>query len=592
MRPHECLPIQRPSEHDPGPVYFYENIVKPLTKDFCRIMTNGLTIDQNAVEELRETVTNVLSEVENTLSQNSTIKDFQAYMYPKKFAEYKAEIEKSMRDIDYYIKPYKHESIPHRTYVVNHRLESIGASDTIRNKWTVSDLKKANEYLGDIFLDKVLNKSITQEEARPGMLKLAFDKLEIWNKPRYSKIDSATPESLLPKFNPGSNLQLRNLFEFLEVEPIAFSKTSGEASWNRASVEEVFYRTEDGPVKEVLQAIIDYSFSNIISTNFVAGFDKFIINGKLHGNLKLLGAKSARPTSNSVNLLNMPSTGSIYAKPLKKCFTAPEGYLIASSDFGQLEDRVIANLTEDTGKCNIFLKDLDSHCYNALGYSREDIAKHIDLVNDMVIDTKAFKKEVSQGNKDLKAIRQNSKPKTFKLSYGGFPDSDKGGAITQEIFDRYHNELYPGITKTKEEVLSQAKLDGYVHLGLGWRIYSDDIEKDSRTLWNACSQFWSILTLIAINEIHYRIDAMGYSNDVIVTSTIYDSIYFIVKKDPTIVKWLNDNLIPIMTKDFMENQIIKNTAELCVGTTWADVEDIELPNNCSLEHIRDLPLFK
>ena len=32
--PHDILPIRPPSEFDPGPAYFYENVVSPLVKDF------------------------------------------------------------------------------------------------------------------------------------------------------------------------------------------------------------------------------------------------------------------------------------------------------------------------------------------------------------------------------------------------------------------------------------------------------------------------------------------------------------------------------------------------------------------------------
>jgi hypothetical protein len=181
----------------------------------------------------------------------------------------------------------------------------------------------------------------------------------------------------------------------------------------------------------------------------------------------------------------MPSTGSVYSKPIKKCFIAPPGYVIFSIDFSSLEDRVLTCLTRDPGKLAIYDKDLDGHCYSSLGYNPDQIYKHIPRSGDLALDAIEYKKQVDAGNKELKELRQASKPITFKLAYLGTPDYERGGAITKEIYDGYHNVLYPNIMKqVNEYILPTVKEQGDIHLGLGFYIKSDKPDKDVRTLNN------------------------------------------------------------------------------------------------------------
>ncbi len=291
-------------------------------------------------------------------------------------------------------------------------------------------------------------------------------------------------------------------------------------------------------------------------------------------------------------MLNSPSTRSIFAKPVKRCLVAPQDHLIYAIDLSALEDRVMASLSRDTNKCAVFTDGLDGHCLNALGYFREEVAEHMPLTGDTVTDVKKFFELQENGHKELQAIRQKGKPATFGLSYGSYPPKVADTlriplAEAEQIFDRYHNVLYSGITDYRENyVLPTTEQNGKLHLGLGCYISSDNPRRDIRTLNNASCQFWSIVTALTINKIHQLIDDAGLQDDIKCISTIYDSIYFTVKEEPELIQWLNDTIVPIITQDFMENQTIPNEAAGEIGYDWASLKLV--PNNSSLQDIKDI----
>ncbi len=175
------------------------------------------------------------------------------------------------------------------------------------------------------------------------------------------------------------------------------------------------------------------------------------------------------------------------------------------------------------------------------------------------------------------------------LQYGAYPpkiaESIKCSIEeAQSIFDRYHGELYSNVTKFREEVvLPAARANGEVHMGLGAKILTDDPKKDERTLVNSCSQYWSLLTLFAINKLHQAIDDAGLSTSIIVTNTIYDAIYGEIDNDPELVYWLNQTLPAIMVQPFIEGEIVHNEADLEVGLDWASF--VKISNSATLEDI-------
>lgn len=601
--PIDLLPLEEPRNEEFPLGWFYDNVAHPLIEDTVRIMQNGLPIDLNRVHELELRLDTILEKVQDTINNNQHILNFLEQKFPTVADDLQTEIESKMRSSDHYLKEFNPSNMVHRSFYmliyIEHNAEQmfdvITPLDEVLPgvpKWSVRDVKPYTDTSRD--LERLLKKTIkpTDPIAMEAMSRFATMKADIWNRSYKDQVLNISYETVMKPFNPGSSDQKREFFRYMHIDPLEFSKDTGEASWGREVIEELQSTESDEVLLELYQAFIDHSFAAIVRNNFINAFYKYTVDGRLYGQYKLLGAKSGRYTSNSPNMLNAPSTKSIYAKPIKRCFIAPEGYIIYAIDYSALEDRVIASLTKDENKCNIFLEGLDGHCLNAYGYFKDEIAEHMTLTDDTTTDVKEFFRLVEEGHKELKDIRQKGKPATFGLSYGAYPPKVAKGlkvpiAVATEIFENYHYTLYPGITSYRENyVLTTAEQNRRIHLGMGFYLNTDNPNKDIRTLNNGTAQFWSILTALTINKMHQLISAENLDDDIFITSTIYDSIYFCVRKDAEIIKWLNDTIVPVMNKDYMVDQIVPNDATGEIGPDWADLT--QLPQDASIEDINKI----
>lgn len=591
----KLLPIKDPTKktNRQTPEQFYDNVVKPLIPHIIDITLQGIKIDQSAVERLRTTIDEILADVQTEISSNPIIIKFQKEQFVIEKNKYIQDQVSKQRSYLYYLKEYKASDMTHRSYHVNTILERFPNATVVNNsqlpngklKWSVKDIKELandNDDLAEL-LTPIISKTTYEQhyDVIAAMKNLAFDKMSLYNRKYQQNIINVTEEDIMKPFNPASSVQKRKLFESLKIPCEQYSKETGEPSWSRDEIERVNKETTDESVRALTKSFIDHSFSAIIRANFLAAFDKYTIDGTLYGNLKVGGAKSFRLTSNKPNLLNMPSSASIYAKPLKKCLVAPEGFLVATADFAALEDRVIANISKDPNKIAVFLEGLDGHSLAACYYFKEEIEVLIGPYTDYKDAARKLKVLVDEGNSEAKSIRQKSKPISFGLAYGAHPPkvAQSIGCSIEEatvIYDRYHNELFKYITAYRENVvMPTAFKEKKVYLGLGLTLKTDNPSRDIRTLSNATIQFWSVLTLIALAKVNERIKEDGLEDDIQCISTIYDSIYYNCRNDAKIIQWLNVELVKAMVVPFMEDQVVQNDANMEIGPNWAELYELE-----------------
>jgi len=350
---------------------------------------------------------------------------------------------------------------------------------------------------------------------------------------------------------------------------------------------------------KVLKALMAVAEVSIILNTFVKAFlTRTVLKGDgryyLHGNFNLGGTVSGRLSSSKINLQNLPSSGSIYAKDIKQCFVAPPGWVLLGADFSSLEDKISALTTKDPNKLKVYTDGYDGHCLRAFSYFRDQMPDIIDTVES-----------INSIEDKYPALRQASKGPTFALTYQGtwhtlmnnlgIPKEE-----AQEIEDKYH-ELYEHSDKWVQDKLLTASQKGYMTVAFGLRVRTPilaqtllnkkstpyEAQAEGRTVGNALGQSYGLLNNRAAIDFHGRLLQSKHKFDIKPISHIHDAQYFLAKKDANTIKWFNDNLIECMEwQDLPEIQHddvkLGGTVELYIPN-WSS--KITLPNKATKEFI-------
>lgn len=167
------------------------------------------------------------------------------------------------------------------------------------------------------------------------------------------------------EFNPASNIQLADmLFDMLEL-PVLDKTKSGNPAVGGAVLKDLVNHTQDQDILDLLTFVMDLSEATKINGTFIKAFLKE--KDFLHGNLRLGGTQSGRLSSNNPNLTNLPAHGAM-GKLIKSCIKAPDGWLFAGADFGALEERVGAILSQDPNRIKVYTEGFDGHSMRAFKY--------------------------------------------------------------------------------------------------------------------------------------------------------------------------------------------------------------------------------
>ena len=401
-------------------------------------------------------------------------------------------------------------------------------------------------------------------------------------------------------FNPGSDKQIQQLL-FAEWQMPIFSKTeSGNPSVDGDTLALLSKQCTDPQRLEVIEAIMEINKISVILNTFIAAFEQGVLSSDgcsyLYGNFNLTGTVSSRLSSSSPNMQNLPSKGTIYAKLVKSCFEAPEGWVHCGADFDSLEDKISALTTKDPNKLRVYSEGFNGHCLRAFSYFREQMP-----------DIEDTKESINSIEFKYPKLRQDSKAPTFLLTYGGTHyglQKNCGFSLemAMQIEANYH-KLYKVSDDWVAEKLKNAASCGFVDVAFGLRVRTPllartvtgkgftpyQAQAEYRTAGNALGQSYCTLNTRAATEFNQRIHAAGMKDRVKLISLIHDAIYLLVEKDPESLLWAKTNLLECMSWQELpelQHDTVKITATFNMYyPTWADEIKSSIPWEDQLKQI-------
>ena len=176
--------------------------------------------------------------------------------------------------------------------------------------------------------------------------------------------------------------------------------------------------------------------------------------GRIHTSYNQTVTATGRLSSSNPNLQNIP-VKTDEGKRIRKLFAAPEGRMLVSADYSQIDLRVLAHYSGDKALVEAFRNGEDIHSRTA--------SEIFGVMPEMVTPE----------------MRRAAKTVNFGIVYGmsAFGLARELNISRKEaaqFMERYF-ERYPGVKRYMHEIVEQARKNGFVTTLLGRRRYLPDI---------------------------------------------------------------------------------------------------------------------
>ena len=274
-----------------------------------------------------------------------------------------------------------------------------------------------------------------------------------------TEVKAAAFEDAGRDFNLGSPKQIGEIFFEEKQFPIIRKTPKGQPSTAEDVLEQLAL---DYPLPKLI--LQHRSLTKLMST-YIEKLPLQInpATGRVHTSYNQAVASTGRLSSTDPNLQNIP-VRTEEGRRIREAFIAEKGYRLLAADYSQIELRIMAHLSGDSGLLTAFEQGLDVHKATAA----EVFGVPLEAVED--------------------DMRRSAKAINFGLIYGmsafGLAkqlDIARGEAQT---YINLYFERYPDVKRYMDETRALAKEQGYVETVFGRRLYLPDINARNAQMRN------------------------------------------------------------------------------------------------------------
>jgi DNA polymerase I len=219
----------------------------------------------------------------------------------------------------------------------------------------------------------------------------------------------------------------------------------------------------------IAQKIMDHREAAKLLSTYIDALPAAVTasTGRVHTSFNQTVTATGRLSSTGPNLQNIP-VRTEEGKQIRQAFVAPEGCVLVSADYSQIELRILAHLSEDPFLRKAFLEDKDIHTQTA--------AAIFGCFPEMVTPE----------------MRRSAKTINFGLMYGMGPinlSRQLGISFTeaQKFIETYFQQ-FSNVKKYIEASIEKARALGYSETMLGRRRYLPELNAANRNIREAAER--------------------------------------------------------------------------------------------------------